>query len=404
MIDVEKFARKALTLIKLKWGLPPIGFITGGSIGNMIWELVSGNEAVINDIDVFIYNKISNDENIFKYQKVEVEYTDAYNQLISSHNKRDGIYKIKESINKGIFNEVRYESDNTSPSLIIDSFDINCTRIGYSIEEDKFYWTKDFEEFLNTGELKIANLNTPAHTAIRIIKKKHELKAKLSDAEFAICQYTLLNRNEFMDISRFRFKQRYASIYEKYSEKLNKFFTIKHDEGLENYLVKNKLIFDSIYYLEVNSDNDFIDISSNFRGSVNYRLTNSEDFLFYIRNIYKNKSLQEIYQKLYFYYNSIDYIDVKINFTDVEFLSKISKLYPGCVRNLQGLKFSEQIKLINDVIKNVTKYHDYETAIAVLENVKLNKGLVFDEDECLVLGLSVRKLVKLDCSSLVELF
>jgi hypothetical protein len=207
-----------------------------------------------------------------------------------------------------------------------------------------------------------------------------------------------------MDISRFRFKQRYASIYEKYSEKLNKFFTIKHDEGLENYLVKNKLIFDSIYYLEVNSDNDFIDISSNFRGSVNYRLTNSEDFLFYIRNIYKNKSLQEIYQKLYFYYNSIDYIDVKINFTDVEFLSKISKLYPGCVRNLQGLKFSEQIKLINDVIKNVTKYHDYETAIAVLENVKLNKGLVFDEDECLVLGLSVRKLVKLDCSSLVELF
>jgi hypothetical protein len=36
------------------------------------------------------------------------------------------------------FNYVKYSSNVTDPGIIIKSFDINCTPIGYSIDEDKF--------------------------------------------------------------------------------------------------------------------------------------------------------------------------------------------------------------------------------------------------------------------------
>jgi hypothetical protein len=55
-------------------------------------------------------------------------------------------------------------------------------RYRYSIDEDKFYWTKDFEDFLSNGNL-VTNLRTPCHTAIRIVKKQDELNAILDDFE-----------------------------------------------------------------------------------------------------------------------------------------------------------------------------------------------------------------------------
>jgi hypothetical protein len=55
-MNVESLARKAINIIKETWGLPEKGFIAGGSISNIIWELVSGNKAVVNDIDVFLFD------------------------------------------------------------------------------------------------------------------------------------------------------------------------------------------------------------------------------------------------------------------------------------------------------------------------------------------------------------
>lgn len=52
-MNIENLARQAINRIKDTWGLPKTGFLAGGSIANIIWELVSGNKAVVNDIDVF---------------------------------------------------------------------------------------------------------------------------------------------------------------------------------------------------------------------------------------------------------------------------------------------------------------------------------------------------------------
>jgi len=78
-----------------------------------------------------------------------------------------------------VFNNISYESNTKDPGVVIKAFDINATRVGYSIDEDKIYWEKDFEDFLNSGNLKVSTMTTPAHTAIRIAKKSKELNTNL---------------------------------------------------------------------------------------------------------------------------------------------------------------------------------------------------------------------------------
>ena len=56
-MELEILARKALDKLKQRYGLPKSGFLAGGAIANSICRLVSGTPAVINDIDVFIFNE-----------------------------------------------------------------------------------------------------------------------------------------------------------------------------------------------------------------------------------------------------------------------------------------------------------------------------------------------------------
>ena len=76
-MNIEQLSRDALNKLKSKWTLPKKGFIAGGSLANTIWELVSGKEAVINDIDVFILRDIIKDFNpydrksLYRFKKEE---------------------------------------------------------------------------------------------------------------------------------------------------------------------------------------------------------------------------------------------------------------------------------------------------------------------------------------------
>lgn len=221
--NIESIGRKAVDIIKSKWGLPASGFLAGGSIANVAWELISGNVAKINDIDIFVFCGILDktpDEDLFCYEDQDIRYYEDYCGLNWSTYTKD-FYSIIESKKDGIFNIIEYKSNTSDPSIVIKSFDINATRIGYSIDEDKLYWTKEFEEFLKTGELKISNIMTPSHTAIRIVKKSKELNAKLDIFEIKLLQYALTYR--FKDMIKLRFMERYYDIYKEYSEFLNEY-------------------------------------------------------------------------------------------------------------------------------------------------------------------------------------
>jgi hypothetical protein len=173
-MNIDNLVRTAVDKIKSNWGLPDKGFIAGGSIANLVWELVSGNKAVVNDIDVFIFDgaidKIDTDDKtlLFRYQEKETKFWEDYTGMRFSSINKD-FYTIVSSEHDGMFNKIKYKSNKVDTDLILRSFDINCTKVGYSNEEERCYWTPEFEEFLKKGELKICSLMTPSHSAIRIV-------------------------------------------------------------------------------------------------------------------------------------------------------------------------------------------------------------------------------------------
>ena len=175
---------------------PKNGIIAGGSLANIVWEQVSGNVAKINDIDVFIFkNKLemsdisynstitNNGKKLF-YQNQEKYFYEDYNGFCQGTRSKD-FYLIENTENKGIYNYINYSSTSDSLELVINSFDINCTQIGYDIEANRFYWTSEFEDFLKTGKLKFTNTKVPEPLTFKYLEKtlgeviKNENQVKL---------------------------------------------------------------------------------------------------------------------------------------------------------------------------------------------------------------------------------
>jgi hypothetical protein len=405
-MNIENIVRIAVERIKNNWGLPSSGFIAGGSIANIVWELVSGNKAVINDVDIFIFDgeidKIDTDDNdiLFRYQEKETKYLEDYNGMsIYSHNK--DFYTIVSSENDGIFNFIRYKSNKIDTDLILRSFDINSTKVGYSIEEDKVYYEKEFEIFLQTGELKLCNLMTPSHSAIRIIKKKEELNCKLNNFELDLLRHALEFR--FSDIIKIRFRERYLDIFKKYQNQLKDYFIIKRDHHSEDYLKVKTGEDINLYYLEpiIQGEEALFGINNRyvFNDENINRINNSHDFIFYMRNIYKNKSLSEIWKKLYFFFTDNNYIDCQPNIEDLELISRLGVYAPNSIENLKGLKLSEQINLVRSILDKFKD--DPIIAISILEKHKL-KGVELNDETLLLLELSVRKKIVKNNSNKVD--
>ena len=408
-MNIESLGRQAIDRIKSEWGLPLHGFVAGGAIANIVWELVSGNKAVVNDIDIFVFDGIEKEldtdkKSLFNYQEKETKYYEDYNGMNFNNYTKD-FYSIVESERDDMFNTIKYKSNTSDPSLIIKSFDINATRIGYDIDNDKLYWTSEFEDFLKNGELKVSNLMTPSHTAVRIAKKSKELNAKLDEFEFKLIQYALSYR--FIDRIKLRFRERYLEMCKDYKDMLSKYFQLSRDLDAEDFVFTKTGEKVELYYLvardvkrevtEVPLTDDFEKIVySNlpqiFEDDNINKIFKSTDFLFYMRNIYgKDQNLKDMWSKLYYFFNDVHYIDREVNKEDMDLLQRFGKYAPGSIENLKGLKISEQIEIIRKFLDKFKE--DPIIAISILESVKVNKDIVLDEQTMLLLELSVRKKI-----------
>ena len=404
-MNIESLGRQAIDRIKSEWGLPLRGFVAGGAIANIVWEMVSGNKAVINDIDVFVFDGIeekidTGKKSLFNYQEKETTYYEDYNGMNFNNYTKD-FYSIVESEREDMFNTIKYKSNTSDPSLIIKSFDINATRIGYSIEKDEIYWTSEFEDFLKTGELKITNLMTPSHTAVRIAKKSKELNAKLDEFEFKLVQYALTYR--FIDRIKLRFKERYLEMCKDYKYLLSPYFQLSKDSEAEEYVFGKTGEKVDLYYLVARNDEKITDkddfekmiysqLPTIFNDDNLNRIFKSTDFLFYMRNIYtSSKELKEMWSKLYYFFFDIHYIDKEVSKEDIDLLDRFSRYAPGSIENLKGMKMSEQIEIIK---KFLDKFKDDPIiAISILESHKVNKDMILDDQTALILELVVRKKI-----------
>jgi len=397
-MELEILARKALEKLKDRFGLPEKGFIAGGAIANSIWRLVSGTRAVINDIDVFILNeKVDiidkhDKTSLFKFINEDVTYHEGYSGISWNTYTKD-FYYIVSSERDGIFNYIKYNSNSERPEYVLNSFDINCTKVGYSIDEDKFYFTKEFEEFIKTGKLLVSSTTTPSHTAIRIAKKSKELNIVLDTFEFKLLSHAL--GTEFNDKNKKCFMDKYKEMLIDNSDLLKDYFKLRRDQRTERYVSTHFNKNCEFYCLEpteifrekVIGYNDYV-ISNIFNDeNINY-IRNSKTFMFYIRNIYGNKHLEKMWSKLSYFFTD-DYVDCEVSDEDIKILENFALYAPSSINTLRGMKLSEQISFINKLLEEFKE--DPIIAISLLEKGNIDKDTDLDEQSKLLLELSVRR-------------
>ncbi len=380
-MEIEKLIRQSIQIIKDKYGLPEKGLLAGGSIANIVYGLHTNKDIVVNDIDIFILDRLVDYDTEFRTNKRNFIYTFGskrkeliedvdYNGIVYYRNKRS-LYTILETNEIGSFNYIKYVTNDSDPLLVIKSFDINCTQVGYLIEEDKILYTEEFEEFIKTSILKVTNINTPSHTVIRLFKKKQELGAEIPRFELLLLHYMV--RNNRIYFYKKRFLDKYKDLYLKYESDLSEFYKLDKWEDT------------NMYELITNSIPDEITLEDNIR-------INHNNFLFYIRKIYGNDDKERIWSFisniLHFdeYFDDID----SINFEEVEYMANIINYFPLVLNSLNGLKLNEQLELIKN-INNVTQ--DEFLTIGVLEN-NLIRSRNTDKDDIFfkpIIKLRLRK-------------
>jgi hypothetical protein len=407
-MNIEQLSRDALNKLKSKWDLPKKGFIAGGSLANTIWELVSGKEAVINDIDVFILRNIINVFNpldrksLYRFKKEEKTYHEDYSGITFSQKSTRSFYLVATSEREGIFNYVEYDSNRTEPQFILDSFDLNCVGVGYSIEEDKFYWTENFKEFLKTGKIKVVNGQTPSHTAIRIGSKEIELGAKVDEEEWIILSH--LMSGGYGDINKRLFKERYRDKFLS-SPHLSEIFQLEEDDYYKEYIKirhgedVNLWKLSPIKYKGYNSNNSLSDLFQINNYWVDDNITSIHDtcdLLFYLRNVKDNPILKDHWKD--FHFNRIDYMDGATR-EDKDFILNLGK-WTTAMNSLDGLKLVEQVEITKKLINEFSD--DPIIAISLLEKGNFKLPEEFDESTKLLLELSVRKEIVNDTKGKVR--
>jgi hypothetical protein len=330
---------------------------------------------------MYLYNK-------FTAKTVTKEVSEDYNGIRFGYRNQIKYY-IEESVREDIFNKIYYCSDTKSPQIIIDSFDLNCCQVGYDLSENKFYWSKEFIEFINTGEIKIIDLRTPAHTAIRLAKKKVELGANVNEDEFGIAKYVLKYKN-IMNVQKYRFKEKYKLEFEKFSDILSENFKLERDLDSEKNIKSLYGIEDNIYCLE--PIGEIMDFKKN-SGFM------PDDFMYYYRNIQNEDTKKGIWLNLNLIIDkkfSIDeYLDKEISNDEIYLLARLIHHAPLIVKNIKGFTISNQLEWVNTIIDKFKV--DPIIAISVLEKNKLDLDLDLNDDmNLLLLELSVRKNIITD--------
>jgi len=181
----KNIVSKILTELSKVSLIPDKGFLAGGAVANTLLSMKYGNAYPINDLDIFIETEEVNDpfEPEFKSRtptrSQELIILSGYyeGELSYDHGSNYRILEVDrdELLNWITISRVSDRDNIRNYSYILNGFDFNCCQVGIDLKTNELYYTEDFEHFLNTRQLDVTAIYTPAHTAIRLFKKKKEL-------------------------------------------------------------------------------------------------------------------------------------------------------------------------------------------------------------------------------------
>jgi hypothetical protein len=114
---------------------------------------------------------------------------------------------------------------------ILNGFDVDCCQAGIDLATGQLVCSDNFRDFLNTRQLHVTTPVTPFHTAIRLVKKKHELNAYCNiPEEISLLMhvpklFTPQHGLHDPPYAKF-FGKRMCGLYKKYSASLDQYFTV----------------------------------------------------------------------------------------------------------------------------------------------------------------------------------
>jgi len=152
--------------------LPEKGLLAGQSVEQMHRWLREGcrpKAKEIADLDVFVESSNQSGWGIYaKGEDLPVPAMVDYHGWLGQD--PDAVaYRVVTATRIGRLNLI--EVTETDPVKILEGFDINAIQVGFDLEAGKFVATPAYEEFLETGEIKVTNLYTPQRTLVRLADK-----------------------------------------------------------------------------------------------------------------------------------------------------------------------------------------------------------------------------------------
>lgn len=407
-MELLALAQKAVEYIRERWPLPGHGLLAGGSLANTIWALKNGTEPLINDVDVFVYEghldmlDTENRETLFRYTEKEVEFYDDYNGY-REHPYDKRFYAIKDSKRDGMVNTITYDASDDTAMLILESFDLSCTGVGYDLSTQEFYWTEDFVDFVETGRIRVSNIGTPSHTAIRLAKKSKDLGVEMDHFELRLLMHAI--EYGFADTVKKYFKEKRKEDYDEVKDLLAEHLLIYRVPAVEDIIKVRHGQDERIYGLRRRDvDNEPLDIDelinevdtfehfvtrdgSVFKDENVFRLHTGKDFLNYMRNVHGDERKMLLFSGLSPLFGTKDYFDAVCEDEDVRFLSVLSSVAPMVTKSLKGMTLSQQISAVR---RTFAAFDDKVVALAILESGKVVEPWM-DESDMLLMELSVRK-------------
>ena len=217
--------------------LPKEGFLCGGSVANTILSIIDGKDYPINDLDIFNIDKETSHSNApIRIDDNDIT-SDRYENRAIIPSSSKGNYRITTTHYNGLINYVYVYFSYVDGvqvkdqyQMILNSFDINCCKVGIDLSTNTLFLTKDFVDFIHTRQIECVNPTTPGHTAIRVLKKRDDLNAFLNkdDVFKFLSQFYNYNNNVInnrLNLTLF-FGKKYKDLFHKYENELNEYFEL----------------------------------------------------------------------------------------------------------------------------------------------------------------------------------
>lgn len=272
---MKKLSHKIIDFLKNNstHELPKEGIIAGQSVAEAYFRIMNiPIYTRIKDIDIFVAKNHNKKDKIFRscerlsYDisfKGTTQELKVIKQQRNNYNDENGrlefydmnipfervdnirtTYNIKnvfelENLNIIEIDTTSAKGDTTFLQNTIESFDINCIKIGLCIKSKVLYISKDFSDFLKTKQAQIVSYKSPVKTFTRLVEKKSYYKGVYFDLDYEVNMFYPLIDMGSNDFKKSISKEYYSKLSTSAKKDLSKYFTLKEKEHC--FLDKTKI-------------------------------------------------------------------------------------------------------------------------------------------------------------------